>query len=251
MRVRNNACCSPSLLIMSSRRFLLCLALLVCLYPVLNRFLQIFAFRSYSQATPHIQAVINKCLSLQQEPGPPPDFLRRSHSDRYESDTRPVLIQGGRIWTGRNNGTQVIDGDVLMERGIIKRIGKLGWMNLGTDLQVIDVKGAWVTPGLVDVHSHIGDFPLPEPWRLRWQKFLAWYCSTLVAESRWAEHPWWNLPSGVSGRCHDFTHLAWFCRCHRCASSCVIQKASWSHFQEGKHLLLNYERRRRSLHHLC
>ena len=72
-----------------------------------------------------------------------------------------MLIQGGRIWTGRNNGTQVIDGDVLMERGIIKRIGKLGWMNLGTDLQVIDVKGAWVTPGLVDVHSHIGDFPLP------------------------------------------------------------------------------------------
>jgi len=72
-----------------------------------------------------------------------------------------VLIKGGRIWTGRNNGTQVIYGDVLMERGIIKRIGKLGWMNLGSDLQVIDVKGAWVTPGLVDVHSHIGGFPLP------------------------------------------------------------------------------------------
>jgi len=26
---------------------------------------------------------------------------------------------------------------------------------------VIDAKGRWVTPGLVDVHSHIGDFPTP------------------------------------------------------------------------------------------
>jgi len=48
-----------------------------------------------------------------------------------------------------------------MDKGIIKRIGKLGWMSMGSDLQVIDVKGAWVTPGLVDIHSHIGDISLP------------------------------------------------------------------------------------------
>lgn len=72
-----------------------------------------------------------------------------------------MLIKGGRIWTGRNNGTQVIYGDILMDKGIIKRIGKLGWMSSGSDLQVIDVKGAWVTPGLVDIHSHIGDISLP------------------------------------------------------------------------------------------
>jgi len=48
-----------------------------------------------------------------------------------------------------------------MDKGIIKRIGKLGWMSSGSDLQVIDVKGAWVTPGLVDIHSHIGDISLP------------------------------------------------------------------------------------------
>jgi imidazolonepropionase-like amidohydrolase len=76
-----------------------------------------------------------------------------------------VLIKEGRIWTGKNNGTQVIYGDILMEKGIIKSVGRLGWLDLdiyGDSLQVIDAKGAWVTPGLVDVHSHIGDDSLPE-----------------------------------------------------------------------------------------
>ncbi|KXN85384.1 hypothetical protein AN958_11484 [Leucoagaricus sp. SymC.cos] len=127
---------------------------------------QTFSFqKDYSQAPPHIQPVIAKCLSLRQEPCPPPDFWGRSCSDRYEPGTRPVFIKGGRIWTGRNNGTQVIHGDILMDKGIIKSIGRLGWMDLdayGGDLQVVDAKGAWVTPGLVDVHSHIGDFSLPE-----------------------------------------------------------------------------------------
>lgn len=162
MIVRSNACYSPVLSMIFSKRFLLFLPLLVCLYPILSRLLPFLFFgKSYSQAPPHVQAVIDKCLSLQQEPGPPVDFLGRSHSDRYESGTRPVLIKGGRIWTGRNNGTQVIYGDILMDKGIIKRIGKLGWMSSRSDLQVIDVKGAWVTPGLVDIHSHIGDISLP------------------------------------------------------------------------------------------
>lgn len=150
---------------MFSKRFLWGLALLACAYPICRRLWQEPIFnKDFSQAPPHIQAAAAKCLSLQQEPGPPPDFWKRSRSDRYEPGTRPVLIKGGRIWTGRNNGTEVIYGDILMEKGIIKSVGKLGWLDLttyGSDLQVVDAKGAWITPGLVDVHSHIGDFPLP------------------------------------------------------------------------------------------
>lgn len=51
-----------------------------------------------------------------------------------------------------------------MEKGIIKSIGRLDWIDKNAyagDLRVVDVKGAWVTPGLVDVHSHIGDLSLP------------------------------------------------------------------------------------------
>lgn len=151
---------------MFSSRFLWVLAFLACAYPIFHHQLgqRLSIKKDFSQAPPHIQGVINKCLSLQQEPGPPPDFWKRSRSDRYEHGTKPVLIKGGRIWTGKENGTQVIYGDILMEKGIIQNVGRLGWMNLtafGGDLQVVDAKGAWITPGLVDVHSHIGDFPLP------------------------------------------------------------------------------------------
>lgn len=32
----------------------------------------------------------------------------------------------------------------------------------GARLDVIDAKGAWVTPGIVDIHSHLGDSSSPE-----------------------------------------------------------------------------------------
>lgn len=151
---------------MFSSRFL-CSILLISTLPI---FLQLSGWRptlfnrGVSQAPPHIQAAVAKCMSLQQEPRPPPDFWIRSRSDRYEAGTRPVLIKHGRMWTGRNNGTHVVDGDILMEKGIIKRVGNLDWIDLanyGSDLQVVDANGAWITPGLVDAHSHIGDFSLP------------------------------------------------------------------------------------------
>ncbi|KAJ3568393.1 hypothetical protein NP233_g5742 [Leucocoprinus birnbaumii] len=151
---------------MFSKRILWSLALLACLYPFFYRrhFQSLVFGKDYSQAPPHIQVAINQCLALQQKPGPLPGFWSRSRSDRYEPGTKPVLIKRGKIWTGKDNGTQVIHGDILMEEGIIKSIGKLGWMDLdayGGDLQIIDAKGSWITPGLVDVHSHLGDFPLP------------------------------------------------------------------------------------------
>lgn len=166
MKACRNAHCSLSLTSMFSNRFLWVLAFLACAYPIFyNRLWQrLLIEKDFSQAPPHIQAVINKCLSLQQEPGPSPDFWKRSRSDRFERGTRPVLIKGGRIWTGRENGTQVIYGDILMEKGVIQNVGRLGWLDLtafGGDLQVVDAKGAWITPGLVDIHSHIGNFPLP------------------------------------------------------------------------------------------
>ncbi|KAF9450406.1 carbohydrate esterase family 9 protein [Macrolepiota fuliginosa MF-IS2] len=163
MKAHGNTHRSLSLTSMFSRSFLWGLAFLACAYFLFYRRLWQDS-TDLSQGPPYIQAAVAKCLSLQQEPGPPPDFWKRSRSDRYEPGTRPVLLKGGRIWTGRKNGTEVIFGDVLMEKGIIKSVGNLGWLDLttfGSDLQVIDAKGAWITPGLVDVHSHIGDFSLP------------------------------------------------------------------------------------------
>ncbi|KAJ2931515.1 hypothetical protein H1R20_g5580, partial [Candolleomyces eurysporus] len=70
------------------------------------------------------------------------------------------------IWTGKKNGTEVIERDILMDKGIIKSIGHLDVASglvasYGSRLVVVDAEGAWVTPGIVDVHSHLGDYSSP------------------------------------------------------------------------------------------
>jgi len=112
----------------------------------------------------HATAIIAKCRHLQMQAGPPQDFLSHSHSDRFEEGTRPVLVKNAKIWTGRRNGTEVIHSDILMDKGIIKSIGHLQGLSLGLygeRLMVLDAKGAWITPGIVDIHSHIGNGPSP------------------------------------------------------------------------------------------
>ena len=92
------------------------------------------------------------------------DFFSRSHSDRFEDGTRPTLIQNAKIWTGWQNGTEVLRADIFLDKGIIKSIGHLRGPSIhqyGKDLEVFDAKGAWVTPGLVDIHSHLGVLSLP------------------------------------------------------------------------------------------
>ncbi len=37
----------------------------------------------------------------------------------------PTLIRNVRIWTGEKDGDEVIDGDVLIDKGIIKSVGKI------------------------------------------------------------------------------------------------------------------------------
>jgi hypothetical protein len=59
-----------------------------------------------------------------------------------------------KIWTGGKNGTEVVEADILLDKGIIKGIGHVGRLlsrfdMLEEDAVVHDVNGAWVTPGLV------------------------------------------------------------------------------------------------------
>ena len=105
---------------------------------------------SATKLPPHAVTSLAHCHSLQEKPGPPPDFYKRSRSDRFEEGTRPVLIKNAKIWTGDRNGTEVLRTDVLLDKGIIKRVGRVGNFRLEVfkdDLVVIDAKDAWVTPG--------------------------------------------------------------------------------------------------------
>ncbi|KZT29292.1 hypothetical protein NEOLEDRAFT_1085063 [Neolentinus lepideus HHB14362 ss-1] len=109
------------------------------------------------------QEILGKCAALRQPAGPPADFGDREVSDRFEPGTNTTLIRNARLWTGVNNGTEVIHGDLLLDKGLVKAVGKVprSLYAFLENVTVIDAKGAWVTPGLVDLHSHVGLLPLP------------------------------------------------------------------------------------------
>ncbi|KAJ7221007.1 carbohydrate esterase family 9 protein [Mycena haematopus] len=115
--------------------------------------------------SPAQAAAFSRCRALEMQPGPPHDFHDRSESDRFVPQSRPHLVQNAKVWTGRNNGTDIFNGDILIDKGLIKGVGHFGSVALleryGSELVVIDAKNAWVTPGIVDIHSHMGNEPLP------------------------------------------------------------------------------------------
>jgi hypothetical protein len=105
------------------------------------------------------------CASLKSETGHPEDLQRRSRSDRFVVGTKPVLIKGARVWTGERNGTEIVTGDVLLDKGIIRGVGHSATAALAAhtgDITVIDARGAWITPGLIDIRSHHGILPFPQ-----------------------------------------------------------------------------------------
>ncbi|KAG2015464.1 hypothetical protein CC2G_008734 [Coprinopsis cinerea AmutBmut pab1-1] len=101
--------------------------------------------------------IINQCKALNVIPGPPSNFHQRTESDRFEAGTLPVLIRNATLWTGANDGKEVIKGDLLLANGLIKAVGEVESVQLKAyaDLLTVDANGAWVTPGIIDVHSHM------------------------------------------------------------------------------------------------
>ncbi|KAL0573283.1 hypothetical protein V5O48_008666 [Marasmius crinis-equi] len=92
-----------------------------------------------------------------------PDFYSRKQSDRFDaalSPKNPIVVRNATIWTGEvAKGLEIVFGDVLLDKGIIKAVGKIGPVKGRID--EIQANGAWVTAGLVDLHSHLGDNPSP------------------------------------------------------------------------------------------
>lgn len=121
---------------------------------------------------PHIQSLfaasLAKCDAISAPVGPPADFHKRTRSDRAESDLQDVVIRNATLWTGNDQGHEVLSGyDVLLSQGIIKRIARTKkneflWNGANVDkVKVIDAAGRWVTPGLVDMHVHLSVGALP------------------------------------------------------------------------------------------
>jgi hypothetical protein len=115
-------------------------------------------FRRATQLPLHAEHSLARCASLKISAGPPANFHDRSESDRFVVGTKPTLLHNARIWTGENNGTAILRGDVFIDKGIIQDVGNINLHAFGLDvddmvargqLNVVAVRGAWVTPGCV------------------------------------------------------------------------------------------------------
>jgi len=101
-----------------------------------------------------------RTASAQPAPRTPPKTY--SH-DPYPSTYRAypgvlTAITGGTVFDGE--GGRFENGTVILADGKVQAVG-------GPDIPVpegatrIDARGKWVTPGVIDIHSHLGDYPSP------------------------------------------------------------------------------------------
>ncbi|WP_308911460.1 amidohydrolase [Pseudokordiimonas caeni] len=72
-------------------------------------------------------------------------------------ESQTTLIINANIYDGK--GGEIEGGAILMEGGKIKAVGQS--IAAPDGAKVIDAAGRWVTPGIIDVHSHLGVYPSP------------------------------------------------------------------------------------------
>ncbi|MCF2514363.1 amidohydrolase [Sphingomonas sp. G124] len=128
-------------------------------------------------------------------PPPKPGSIRINENP-YPSTYRPyggvpTLIRGATIFDGE--GGRIDNGSILIADGKVQAVG-------GADLAgpegatVIDGQGRYVTPGIIDVHSHLGDYPSPGV-----QSLSDGNEATSPARPEvWAEHSVWPQDPGFS-----------------------------------------------------
>lgn len=90
------------------------------------------------------------------------DPIVRIPDDPYPSTYRPLpstplLIRGARVLDGR--GGELARADVAVVNGRIAAIGE--GLTAPAGAQIVDAQGRWLTPGIIDVHSHLGVYPSP------------------------------------------------------------------------------------------
>ena len=112
------------------------------------------------------------------------DDIHGTYASTYTPlKSESVVIRNATIFDG--NGNKFLDYDVHFSDGKIK--------NLGVDLEVedareIDATGKYVTPGIVDNHSHMGVYPAPG---VRTSSDGNEATNPVTAEV-WAEHSVWS-----------------------------------------------------------
>lgn len=107
-----------------------------------------------------------------------------------------MLIQHATVLTAA--GTRFEDGHVLMVDGKIASVGT-GLGVAPKDALIVDATGKFVTPGIIDTHSHMGVYPLPSSTG----NDDGNEATDPTTPQVWAEHSFWPqdpaLPRAIAG----------------------------------------------------
>ena len=105
---------------------------------------------------------------------------------RYPGVT--TLVRGGTVFDGE--GHRIEGGAVLFADGKVVAVGQN--VDAPADATVIDATGKFVTPGIIDIHSHLGDYPTPS---VQAHSDGNEATSPITADV-WAEHSVWPQDPG-------------------------------------------------------
>jgi imidazolonepropionase-like amidohydrolase len=115
-------------------------------------------------------------------------FIVAENYEPFESTYEPLpstntIFRNANIYDGEGN--ELIDTDLIIKDGKVVAIG----IDLpsSSDLEEIDATDKWITPGIIDIHSHMGVYPAPS---VKTSSDGNEATSPVTAEV-WAEHSIW------------------------------------------------------------
>ncbi len=87
-----------------------------------------------------------------------PEINQNPYPSTYRAyPGRPVALVGATVFDGV--GKRIENGTVLLRDGKVVGVGDAGLATEGYDR--VDATGKFVTPGIIDIHSHLGVYPSP------------------------------------------------------------------------------------------
>jgi imidazolonepropionase-like amidohydrolase len=131
------------------------------------------------------------------EPATPSSAKIAYDANPYPSTYKPLpatdmLIRNATVFDGL--GGKIENGSVLVQGGKITAVGSEAAMTMPAGIKTIDASGKWVTPGIIDIHSHLGDYPSPGIGALQDGNEI----SAPVTAEVWAEHSIWPQDPGFT-----------------------------------------------------
>jgi imidazolonepropionase-like amidohydrolase len=90
-------------------------------------------------------------------------------------DRSPLAVTNAALW---NEGSPQKGREILIENGLIAAIGPAGGVTRPAGSRVLDARGAWLLPGLIDSHVHFGRAGIVPPELLPQPNPGAWGTTT-------------------------------------------------------------------------